>query len=63
MGTGVNDLNRKRSRVLWNAHSLLSKAVWAKDHSIDLEIDFFFPPSYNKNMTHKSQLFYSSGFN
>lgn len=47
MGTGVNDLNQKRSPVLWNAHSLLSKAVWAKDHSIDLEIDFFFPPSYN----------------
>lgn len=44
MGIVVNDLNRKRSLVLWNAHSLLSKAVWAKDHSIDLKIDFFFFP-------------------
>lgn len=44
MGIVVNDLNRKRSLVLWNAHSLLSKAVWAKDHSIDLKIDFFFSP-------------------
>lgn len=47
MGIVANDLNRKRSLVLWNAHSLLSKAVWVKDHSIDLKIDFFFPPSYN----------------
>ena len=44
MGIVVNDLNQKRSLVLWNAHSLLSKAVWAKDHSIDLKIDFFPPP-------------------
>lgn len=56
-GIIANDLNPKPSLVLWNAHSLLSKAVWAKEHAIDFKIDFyFFFGTYTGSLTYHKVL-------
>jgi len=53
----ANDLNPKPSLVLWNARSLLSKAVWAKEHTIDFKIGFVGFFWYIQKLAYISQAF------